>query len=175
MAEVPLPRSLPAQHTRPLWQEIARHWMDYLFIAPFLWALPFSASIRWDGRFSLASVVGVALGHEMLEAAAIDGASVFGSFMRIVLPLIVPGMAVLAILDFVQGFNDFLGPLLILSDPRMITAPLALANFKGATIIAPRDSLMFAGSTLATIPLLIIFFAFQRQLISGIMSGAVKG
>jgi ABC-type glycerol-3-phosphate transport system permease component len=110
-----------------------------------------------------------------LEAAAIDGSSVFGAFLRIVLPLIVPGMAVLAILDFVQGFNDFLGPLLILSDPDMITAPLALANFKGTTIIAPRYSLMFAGSTLATIPLLVIFFAFQRQLISGIMSGAVKG
>jgi len=57
----------------------------------------------------------------------------------------------------------------------MITAPLALANFKGTTVIAPRYSLMFAGSTLATIPLLIIFFTFQKQLISGIMSGAIKG
>jgi ABC-type glycerol-3-phosphate transport system permease component len=75
----------------------------------------------------------------------------------------------------VEGFNLFLGPLLILSDPAKITAPLALANFKGTTIIAPRYSLMFAGSTLATLPLLIVFFAFQRQLISGIMSGAVKG
>lgn len=127
------------------------------------------------GIFWMRQFIASTIPDEMLEAAAIDGASVFGSFIRIVLPLIVPGMAVLAILDFVQGFNDFLGPLLILSDPRMITAPLALANFKGTTIIAPRYSLMFAGSTLATIPLLIIFFAFQRQLISGIMSGAVKG
>jgi len=52
---------------------------------------------------------------------------------------------------------------------------IALANFKGTTVIAPRYSLMFAGSTLATLPLLIIFFAFQKQLISGIMSGAIKG
>jgi cellobiose transport system permease protein len=52
---------------------------------------------------------------------------------------------------------------------------LALANFQGTTVIAPRYSLMFAGSALATLPLVIIFFAFQRQLISGIMSGAVKG
>ena len=61
-------------------------------------------------------------------------------------------VAVLAILDFVQGFNDFLGPLLILTDPDKITAPLALANFKGTTVIAPRYALMFAGSTLATVP-----------------------
>ena len=84
-------------------------------------------------------------------------------------------MSVLGILTFVQSSNLFLGPLLLLSDPKKITAPLALANFKGTTVIAPRYSLMFAGSTLATLPLLIIFFAFQKQLISGIMSGAIKG
>jgi len=81
----------------------------------------------------------------------------------------------LAILTFVNSFNEFLGPLLILSDPDKITAPLALANFRATQITAPRYSLMFAGSTLATLPLLIVFFSFQRQLISGIMSGAIKG
>jgi cellobiose transport system permease protein len=132
------------------------------------WAYAFG--IFWMRQYIMATIP-----DEMLEAAAIDGASVFGSFVRIVLPLVAPGMAVLGILNFVEGFNLFLGPLLILTDPEKITAPLALANFKGSTIIAPRYSLMFAGSTLATIPLLIIFFSFQRQLISGIMSGAVKG
>ncbi len=145
------------------------HWNDTYW--PF-W-LPAWASAF--GIFWMRQYIASTIPDEMLEAAAIDGSSVFGSFMRIVLPLIVPGMAVLGILDFVQGFNDFLGPLLILSSPDKITAPLALANFKGTTIIAPRYSLMFAGSTLATLPLLVIFFAFQRQLISGIMSGAVKG
>lgn len=127
------------------------------------------------GIFWMRQYIGSTIPDEMLEAAAIDGCSVFGTFWRVVLPLIVPGMAVLGILNFVEGFNLFLGPLLILSDPEKITAPLALANFKGTTVIAPRYSLMFAGSTLATLPLLIIFFAFQKQLIAGIMSGAVKG
>ncbi len=127
------------------------------------------------GIFWLRQYIASTIPDEMLEAAAIDGCSVFGTFWRVVLPLIIPGMAVLGILNFVEGFNLFLGPLLILSDPEMITAPLALANFKGTTIIAPRYSLMFAGSALATLPLLIVFFAFQRQLITGIMSGAVKG
>ncbi len=127
------------------------------------------------GIFWMRQYIAATIPDEMLEAAAIDGASVFGTFARIVLPLIVPGMAVLGILNFVDGFNQFLGPLLILTDPDKITAPLALANFKGTTVIAPRYSLMFAGSTLATIPLLVVFFAFQKQLVSGIMSGAIKG
>ncbi|MCS7219820.1 MAG: carbohydrate ABC transporter permease [Anaerolineae bacterium] len=127
------------------------------------------------GIFLMRQFIASSVPDEMLEAATIDGASVFGMFIRVVLPIITPGLAVLAILTFVEGFNDFLGPLLVLSDSRMFTAPLALANFKGSTIIAPRYSLMFAGSVLATVPLLIIFFAFQRQLISGILSGAIKG
>ena len=112
---------------------------------------------------------------EMLEAAAIDGCSPFRAFLRIVLPLTTPGLSVLGIITFVSGFNEFLVPLLILNKTEMMTASLVLANFRGSTIIAPRYSLMFAGSTLATLPLLIVFFSFQRQLISGIMSGAFKG
>lgn len=127
------------------------------------------------GIFWMRQYIASTIPDEMLEAAAMDGATLFGTFLRIVLPLIVPGMAVLGILNFVEGFNQFLGPLLILTDPTKITAPLALANFKGTTVIAPRYSLMFAGSTLATLPLLVVFFAFQKQLVSGIMSGAIKG
>jgi len=127
------------------------------------------------GIFLMRQFIASSIPDEMLEAATIDGASVFGTFIRVVLPLITPGLSVLGILTFVGAYNEFLGPLLLLSDPKKITAALALANFKGTTIIAPRYSLMFAGSTLATLPLLIIFFAFQKQLVSGIMSGAIKG
>jgi ABC-type glycerol-3-phosphate transport system permease component len=127
------------------------------------------------GIFWMRQYIASTIPDEMLEAAAMDGATLFGSFWRIVLPLIAPGMAVLGILNFVEGFNQFLGPLLILTSPDMITAPLALANFKGTTVIAPRYSLMFAGSALATLPLIAVYFMFQKQLVSGIMSGAVKG
>lgn len=127
------------------------------------------------GIFLMRQFIAASIPDEMLEAATIDGASLFGIFVRIVLPVVTPGLSVLAILTFVNSFNEFLGPLLILSDPKKITAPLALANFRATQITAPRYSLMFAGSTLATLPLLIVFFTFQRQLISGIMSGAIKG
>ncbi len=127
------------------------------------------------GIFWMRQYISTSVPDEMLEAAIIDGATVFGAFIRVVIPVITPGMAVLGILTFVNASNMFLGPLLLLTDPTKITAPLALANFKGTTVIAPRYSLMFAGSTLATLPLLIVFFAFQKQLISGIMAGAIKG
>lgn len=127
------------------------------------------------GIFLMRQFIAASIPDEMIEAATIDGASLFGIFARIVLPVVTPGLSVLAILTFVNSFNEFLGPLLILSDPDKITAPLALANFRATQITAPRYSLMFAGSTLATLPLLIVFFSFQRQLISGIMSGAIKG
>jgi ABC-type glycerol-3-phosphate transport system permease component len=127
------------------------------------------------GIFWMRQYIDSSVPDEMLEAAAIDGCSPFGAFLRVVLPVVTPGLSVLGILTFVGASNQFLGPLLILSDPNKITAPLALANFKGTTRVAPRYSLMFAGSTLATLPLLIIFFVFQRQLIEGIMAGAVKG
>lgn len=127
------------------------------------------------GIFWMRQYIASSIPEEMLEAATIDGCSAFGAFRRVVLPNIGPGLSVLGILTFVQSSNLFLGPLLLLSDPKMVTAPLALANFKGTTVIAPRYSLMFAGSALATFPLLVVFFSFQRQLISGIMSGAIKG
>ena len=163
---------LPAQITLIPWY--------LLMVKTFKWAdtyWPFWLP-EWAyafGIFWMRQYIASTIPDEMLEAAAIDGSSIFGSFWRIVLPLIMPGMAVLGILNFVEGFNQFLGPLLILTDPNKITAPLALANFRGTNVIAPRYSLMFAGSALATLPLLVVYFAFQRQLVSGIMSGAVKG
>ncbi|MBN1401786.1 MAG: carbohydrate ABC transporter permease [Anaerolineae bacterium] len=163
---------LPSQMTIIPWYLLMvqkLHWADtyWPFWIP-AWASAF-------GIFWMRQYVSTSIPDEMIEASRIDGCGHFAVFWRVVLPNIGPGMSVLGILNFVQASNLFLGPLLILSDPKKITAPLALANFRGTTIIAPRYSLMFAGSTLATIPLLIVFFAFQRQLISGIMSGAIKG
>ncbi|MEZ4833411.1 MAG: carbohydrate ABC transporter permease [Caldilineaceae bacterium] len=83
------------------------------------------------GIFWMRQYIASTIPDEMMEAAAIDGCSVFGTFWRVVLPLIVPGMAVLGILNFVEGFNLFLGPLLILTDPEKIDRAAGLANFKG--------------------------------------------
>ncbi len=163
---------LPTQATLIPWYLLMvqkLHWGNtyWPFWIP-AWASAFG--IFWMRQYIRATVP-----DEILDAAAIDGCSPWTTFLRVVLPVIVPGMSVLGILTFVAGFNDFLGPLLILTEPNMLTAQLVLANFRGTTIIAPRYSIMFAGGALATLPLVIIFFIFQKQLIEGVMSGAVKG
>jgi ABC-type glycerol-3-phosphate transport system permease component len=144
-------------------------WTDtyWPFWAP-AWASAF-------GIFMMRQYIAASVPDELLDAAAIDGCSVFGTFIRVILPIITPGLSVLAILTFVQSWNLFLGPLLYLNDANKFTAPLAIAAFRGSQRVAPRYSMIFAGSTLSTLPLLIVFFIFQRQLISGIMSGAIKG
>jgi cellobiose transport system permease protein len=126
------------------------------------------------GVFLMRQFIQATIPNELIDAAAIDGASVWGMYWRIVLPLIGPIMAVLGILNFMNSWNDFIYSNIIMNDPNMITVPLLLNLFKGATLTVPEYGVMAAGSVIATIPLVIVFFIFQRWLISGIMSGAIK-
>lgn len=126
------------------------------------------------GVFLMRQFIASTIPDELIDAAAIDGASLFGTYWRVVLPVIGPIMAVLGILNFMNAWNDFIYSNIIMNDPNMITVPLLLNLFKGATLTVPEYGVMAAGSVLATVPLIIVFLAFQRRLISGIMSGAIK-
>lgn len=112
---------------------------------------------------------------ELVDAATIDGCSPFGVFWRVALPISAPGLTVLGILNFIHAWNDFLYSLLVFSGESSRTAPLALALLMGSTTSSPRYTLLFAGSVLATLPLIVIFFFFQRRIMEGIMAGAIKG
>jgi multiple sugar transport system permease protein len=116
-----------------------------------------------------------AIPDEMMDAAAIDGCGAFMTFLRIVVPLITPGLAVLAILQFITGFNLYLEPLLVLSSPKIINAALMITWFRGTQVIPPRWSMLFAAASLTTLPMLIFYFVFQKQLVGGLLSGALKG
>jgi multiple sugar transport system permease protein len=83
-------------------------------------------------------------------------------------------LVVFGILNFMNAWNDYIYSNIFLNSENMYTVPLVLALFKGATLSVPQYGVMAAGSVIATIPLVIIFFTFQRRLISGIMSGALK-
>ncbi len=109
---------------------------------------------------------------ELLEAARLDGATEFGIWWRILLPLIRPGLATLAIITFVNSWNDFLWPLLMLSNRNLFTLPVGLAFLRG--FFSGNLRSVAAGIMIATIPMVIFFMAFQRQFIRG-LSGAVKG
>jgi ABC-type glycerol-3-phosphate transport system permease component len=112
---------------------------------------------------------------ELIDAATMDGCSLFGIHWRVALPVAVPGLIVLGILNFINAWNDFLYSLLVFTGEFNRTAPLALALFLGSQTNSPRYTEMFAGGIIATFPLIVIFFVFQRRLVEGVMAGAIKG
>jgi len=127
------------------------------------------------GIFLMRQFIVSTIPNELLEAATTDGCSTFGLYWRIVLPIMIPAITILGLLNFINAWNDFLYSLLVFSADMMRTAPLALALFLGSSTSTPQYTWLFAGSVLATLPLMILFFIFQRQLMEGIMSGALKG
>jgi multiple sugar transport system permease protein len=109
---------------------------------------------------------------ELLDAARIDGAGELRIFVSIVLPTIVPILATLAIWTFLATWNDFMWPLIVLSDEERWTLPVALANLSGEHV---QDiELMMAGSVLTTLPVMLVFLFLQRYYIQGIMLGSSK-
>jgi cellobiose transport system permease protein len=111
---------------------------------------------------------------ELIEAARMDGASMWGTFWNVAVPAARPAMAVLALFSFMAAWTDFLWPLLVLgpSNPSVQTALAALSASGGQT---PDNSMVLTGAVLSVVPLLILFIVAGKQLIAGIMQGAVKG
>lgn len=109
----------------------------------------------------------------LIEAARIDGASDFQIYRRIILPLCLPILVTLAIFTFMGTWNDFLWPLIALTDNSMYTLPVALANLMGEHTKDPE--LMMAGAVITILPVVLVFLALQKYYIKGIMMGSVKG
>ncbi len=113
------------------------------------------------------------LPREIEEAALVDGASRFGAFRRVVVPLSWPGVATTAILTFLYSWNEFLFALSFTLGPERHTVPVAIALFRGQYQVAWGQVL--AGALVATIPVALIVLAAQRRIVSGLTAGAVKG
>lgn len=111
---------------------------------------------------------------ELIEAARVDGASMWGTFWHVALPSARPAMAVLALFTFMAAWTDYLWPSLVLG-PRNPNVQTALATLSASGGQTPDNSLVLAGAVLSVIPLLILFFLAGKQLVAGIMQGAVKG
>jgi len=125
------------------------------------------------GVFFMRQYLIQALPDELIEAARVDGASSWRVIWHIVFPAARPAMAVLGMLMFVQTWNDFLWPFLVLSQNGNPTVQVAVAGLgRGYT---PDQSLIMAGALLGTLPLLLVFAIFGKQIVGGIMQGAVKG
>ena len=109
-----------------------------------------------------------AIPHEIEEAAQIDGASRFTVFWRIMLPMSVPALTALAIFTFILTWNDYLWPLVIATQKEMFTLTTGLASLQGNFAQATELGSLMARGVIAIAPLLILFLAFQRNLIRGI-------
>lgn len=111
--------------------------------------------------------------NELLEAARVDGASEWSIYWRLVLPLSKPVLVTLAIFTFMSSWNDFMWPLIVLTDNDRHTLPVSIANLVGEHV---QDlELMMASSVITVLPVLLLFLLLQRYYISGIMMGSVKG
>jgi multiple sugar transport system permease protein len=111
---------------------------------------------------------------ELEEAARIDGATPFQSFLRVILPLGAPGISVLAILSFNSHWNEFFRPLIFLNSPEQFTVPLGLVALRGY-MGTGSISVVLAGVVIALIPVVLVFVLAQRYLIEGIALTGIKG
>jgi multiple sugar transport system permease protein len=111
---------------------------------------------------------------ELSEAATIDGASEWGIYLRVILPIARPALAVVAVFQIVASWNDFFGPLIYLTNSASYTLTLGLQQFQ--TAHGAEWSLLLAASTLFTIPMIVLFLLTQRIILQGLtLTGSVKG
>ncbi|MFD9544906.1 carbohydrate ABC transporter permease [Streptomyces sp. NPDC060022] len=124
------------------------------------------------GVFFIRQYLTEALPTELIEAARVDGVSNLRMLWHVVFPAARPAMAVLAMLTFVQAWNDFFWPIIALTQDNP-TVQVALTGLGRGYI--PDQSVIMAGALLGTLPLLLVFTLFGKQIVGGIMRGAVKG
>jgi alpha-1,4-digalacturonate transport system permease protein len=136
-----------------------------------LWGMIIPAAATPTGVFLLRQYM-LSLPDDLIEAARIDGAGEFRIFLRIILPLCRPALAVVAIFSVIWRWNDFLWPLIVAQDESVYTLPVALARFSGQLVVP--FHLVLAMSVLSIVPVIVLFLLLQRQIIAGIAQTGLK-
>ncbi len=111
--------------------------------------------------------------NDLQDAAAIDGAGIWSTFWRIMLPLVKPSLAAMAIFSFMGAWDEFTWALTSIQDEKLRTLPVALRLFQQSH--GTQWGLVFAASLIAIVPVIVVFLIFQRYFIQGVSAGAVKG
>lgn len=114
----------------------------------------------------------VSFPNELIEATKIDGGTEWKIFWRVVVPLTKPAMAVLAIFTFIQMWNSFLWPVIVINDAKLFTLPAGLKTLQDANLA--NFKLIMSGATVAAVPMIIMFMIFQKFMIKGLTLGGVK-
>ena len=145
---------------------------DKLGIMGTHWTLILPGIVTVTGTFLMRQSF-IQVSNELREAAQIDGASELRIFWQIILPLVKPAIASLAMIVFMWNWNSFMDPLVFLKDWRTYTIPVALTNFMDENIT--NYNLVMAASVSALLPVLIVFLLGQKYFIKGLTAGSVKG
>lgn len=136
------------------------------------WALIVPSATSVFGIYLMRQYI-MSIPDELLDSARVDGCSEFGIFWRIVAPLSLPGVATLAIFTFMGSWTSFLWPMIVTSSMNMRTLPVGIALLQEYHTTNWTQTM--AGSTIAALPMIIVFLLMQRQFIEGLTAGAVKG
>jgi len=112
---------------------------------------------------------------DLEKAAKLDGATGAQAFRRVIVPLAAPGVVTAAILVFIFSWNELLLALSLTSSDRAITAPVAITNFSGVSEFTEPTGQIAAAAVVITIPIIVFVLIFQRRIVAGLTSGAVKG
>jgi len=137
-----------------------------------LWAVILPGTADVFGIFLMRQYIQT-LPTELEEASRIDGCSEPGVFWRIILPLSKPALGALAIFTFVRFWNAFLWPLIVLQKSNNYTLPVGVASLQGE--FSTDYGIIFAGASLAALPMIAFFLIFQRYFLEGVRMGALKG
>lgn len=150
----------------PLWDMMQTFgWFDTLWAV----TIPFLTSAF--GVFMMRQYISSAVPDELIEAARVDGCSTLRTYWNVVIPAVLPAAGVLALLTFMTQWNDYFWPRAILTpDNPTLQVSVAFISYGYYTDY----SMVFAATAVATLPLVVVFIVFGRQIISGIMEGAVK-
>ncbi|TQJ30838.1 carbohydrate ABC transporter permease [Microbacterium sp. SLBN-146] len=132
-----------------------------------MFQLPFSMFMM---RISFESIP-----KEMDEAALVDGCNSFSALWRVLLPAVKPGLITVGLFAFLTAWNDFIAPLILISDTNRMTLPLAVANLRGQVMGVIDYGATEAGVVVLALPCVVLFLVLQRHYVRGFMSGAFKG
>ena len=124
--------------------------------------------------FFLRQYVQATLSPALLEAARIDGAKEIGIFHKIVLPIMMPGIATMSIGAFIGNWNNYLVPLILLNTPSKMTLPVMISTLRAATNLQANQGAIYLGVAISVLPILIAFCFFSKYIISSISAGGVK-
>ena len=135
------------------------------------WAIILPSAVSGFSIFLMRQYI-LSVPDDLIDAARVDGSSEMGIFWRIIVPLVRPGMAVVGILAFAATWNDYLWPLIVLSQKERYLLTIGIATMDGPYEV--EYGAIMAGSFLSTVPIVIVFLSMQSQIIAGLTAGAVR-